>query len=100
MLVQVLGAAGLVKGKGATACMARPSVCDDLAKGFIGVGTASKWAQTQLRLARCVKGGARVLLGTSALVLEMANGYRWRQRGQMWAERGFCRFKPVFVFIY
>ena len=36
VLVQVLGAAGLVKVKGATACTARPLVCDDLAKEFIG----------------------------------------------------------------
>ena len=38
VLVQVLGAAGLVKVKGSTACKARPSVCDDLSKVFIGVG--------------------------------------------------------------
>ena len=42
VLAQVLGAAGLVKVKGSTACMARPAVCDVLAKGFIGVGISIK----------------------------------------------------------
>ena len=37
VLVQVLGAAGLVNVKGTTACTARPSVRADLTKGFIGV---------------------------------------------------------------
>ena len=100
VLVQVLGAAGLVKVKGATTCTARPLICDDLAKGFIGVGISLKISPKPAAFGT-LRGGRR-----KGIVEHVSTGFRhgewhrWRKTGQMWAERGFCRFDPVFVFIY
>ena len=89
VLVQVLGAAGLVKVKGATACTSRPSFRDDTAKGFIGVSISIKTVINPATFGTMVVGGARALLGTSARVSDIVTGNRWRKRGRRWAGRGF-----------
>ena len=100
VLVQVLGAAGLVKVKGAIRCTARPLVCDEMAKGFIGVGISLKMSLNPAAFGN-LRGGRR-----KGIVEHVGTGFRhgewhrWRQTGQMWTERGFCRFDQVFVFIY
>ena len=82
VLVQVLGAAGLVKVKGETACTARRSVCDDLAKGFIGVGISLKMSPKPATFGTLAAGGRKVSLGTSALVLDMVNGTGGGKQGK------------------
>ena len=52
VLIQVLNAAGLVKVKEATACTARPSVCNDLAMGFIGIGISLKMSPNPVTFGR------------------------------------------------
>ena len=80
MLVQVLGAAGLVKVKGATACTARPSVCDDLAKGFIGVGISLKMSPNPIF---CTLGGGR----RKGIVGHVGTGFRHGEWQQVEAKR-------------
>ena len=63
MLVQVLGAAGLAKVNKATACTARPSVCDDLAKGFFGVGISIKVSPNPATFGTLREGGRKGIVG-------------------------------------
>ena len=89
MLVQVLGAAGLVKVKKATACTARPSVCDDLAKRFIGVGISLKMCPSPATFGHLGRGRLKGIVG------HVGNGFRhgeWQQvdakRANVGRERG------------
>ena len=100
VLVQVLGAAGFVKVKGATTCTARPLVCDDLAKGFIGVVISHKMSPNPAAFGTLRGGRRKGIVGHVGTDFRHGEWHRWRQTGQMWAERGFCRFDPVVIFIY
>ena len=100
VLVQILGAAGLVKVNGATTCTARPLVCDDLAKGCIGVDMSLKMSPNPAAFGNLRGGRRRDIVELVGTGFRHDEWHRWRQTGQMWAERGFCRFDPVFVFIY
>ena len=63
VLIRALGAAGLVKVKGATACTACPSVCDDLAKGFIGIGISLKMIPNPATFGRLGGGRRKGIVG-------------------------------------
>ena len=89
VLVQVLGAAGFVKVKGATTCTAVLWFVTTWQRALLASASASKWAQTQLRLALWVVGGARVSLSTSALVLDMVNGTGGCKEGKCGQREGF-----------
>ena len=85
-----------LKVKGASACTARLSVCDDLAKGFISVGISLKMSQNPATFGT-LGGGKR-----KGIVGHVGTGFRdgeWQQveakRAKV-AERGFCRFEPFF----
>ena len=81
MLVQVLGSSGLVNVKGATACTARPSVCDDLAKGFIGIGISLKMSPNPATFGT-LGGGRR-----KGIVGHVGTGFRHGEWQQVEAKR-------------
>ena len=78
----------------------RPSVCDDLAKGFIGIGISLKMSPNPATFGTLGGGRRKDIVG------HVGTGFRhgeWQQveaKRARWAERGFCRFEPVLVIIY
>ena len=89
VLVQVLGAAGLVKVNKSTVYTARPSVCDDLAKRFIGVGISLKMCPSPATFGHLGRGRLKGIVG------HVGNGFRhgeWQQvdakRANVGRERG------------
>ena len=89
VLVQLLGAAGLVKVKKSTVYTARPSVCDDLANVFIGVGISLKMSPSPATFGHLGRGRRKGIVG------HVGNGFRhgeWQQvdakRANVGRERG------------